>query len=403
MKSKLLAAFALTLILLAGRATGASEWTAWSPLQGHSGGKDDQVEGRSILDESSLAQGSESGYRFYYELRNLSSTETAKVILRFPASGATATYELLSGGTASGSGISPNPVQLDIESQITWEEPKVSKQPDPPDAGDNLPSASTPSSDTGSDHKNDSVLGLPLGTDSKPFAAALADDSRHYTALLAYSKPDRYENTPEGMAKFVRDMEGWSADLREDYGRHIKIVSSNDHEVFALIEDTIGSDLSGFFSPADGNARVIKLTRLDPNSSGENADTSTESADKPTTPTFQGNGPIPTESPAEKEPKRKPSALPAASPKTAPTAAPQTATAPASQRHEGYWWDPDDEAADDPDPMIYVRLQGVATRVRLSVAQKENGVPADATPENMTVYREKLKKIITNRHTQKRS
>jgi hypothetical protein len=67
----------------------------------------------------------------------------------------------------------------------------------------------------------------------------------------------------------------------------------------------------------------------------------------------------------------------------------------------GYWYDPDDVEAKGSNPIIYVRVEGVATRVYLNDAS-DYGVPKDATLDTMTWYRERTGKIDPkkNRGTQ---
>ncbi len=82
---------------------------------------------------------------------------------------------------------------------------------------------------------------------------------------------------------------------------------------------------------------------------------------------------------------------PKSTPARPESAAPSSAT-------PGYWYDPTDREAKGGDPIIYVRVDGVATRVPLSEAA-EYGVPPDASIDTMTHYSERQKKVLIDRGT----
>ena len=117
---------------------------------------------------------------------------------------------------------------------------------------------------------------------------------------------------------------------------------------------------------------------------------------------FEGNGPLPSEQGIE-VPGSGPKFAPpppnkfASNPKTEP-AKPEPAKAAAVP---GYWYDPTDAEAKGSNPIIYIRVDGVATRVYLEDA-KGYGVPENATVDTMTWYSERTGKIVPgkNRGTQ---
>jgi hypothetical protein len=88
---------------------------------------------------------------------------------------------------------------------------------------------------------------------------------------------------------------------------------------------------------------------------------------------------------------------------TKPTAAPSAkpAGSPGQDKtpHDGYWFDPQDRSADDDDPCIYVRVNGLVERMPLSEAIKRCGVPDDATIDRMSHYSERQKKVLIDRGT----
>lgn len=121
-------------------------------------------------------------------------------------------------------------------------------------------------------------------------------------------------------------------------------------------------------------------------------------------PKFEGNGDAsPTDGTVvpgteEKPVAEKPQA-PTAKPPAGPVAAkpvPKPAP-PKAKPIPGYWFDPTDNDADDTDPTIYVRIDGVATRMTLNEAKDPRiGVPVNATVATMTWYNERLGKITKN-------
>lgn len=63
--------------------------------------------------------------------------------------------------------------------------------------------------------------------------------------------------------------------------------------------------------------------------------------------------------------------------------------------HDGYWFDPSDKQAKIVDHIIYVRFNGEAKRVPLSLAKTKHGVPESATRATMSHYSERLDHLIT--------
>lgn len=63
--------------------------------------------------------------------------------------------------------------------------------------------------------------------------------------------------------------------------------------------------------------------------------------------------------------------------------------------HDGYWFDPSDKEAKIVDHIIYVRINGEARRVPLSLAKTKHGVPASASRATMSHYSERLNHLIT--------
>lgn len=71
--------------------------------------------------------------------------------------------------------------------------------------------------------------------------------------------------------------------------------------------------------------------------------------------------------------------------------------------HDGYWFDPTDESRDDDDPFVYVRVNGVAQRIRLSQAPAAYGIPDGLTIDQMSWYNERLRKLEKNYNNTHRS
>jgi hypothetical protein len=71
----------------------------------------------------------------------------------------------------------------------------------------------------------------------------------------------------------------------------------------------------------------------------------------------------------------------------------------AKPRHNGYWIDPGDKEAKGSDPVIYVRVDGTARRMNLSVAKRVYAVPDEATSDTMSVYVESLGMVVKDKKT----
>lgn len=97
-------------------------------------------------------------------------------------------------------------------------------------------------------------------------------------------------------------------------------------------------------------------------------------------------------------------AKPAPRPKPAPKSEPKPEPKkPEAVMHDGYWFDPTDESRDDDDPFVYVRVNGVAQRIRLSQAPAAYGIPDGLTIDQMSWYNERLRKLEKNYNNTHRS
>lgn len=134
-------------------------------------------------------------------------------------------------------------------------------------------------------------------------------------------------------------------------------------------------------------------------------DGSAETPAPPKKKDFEGNGPLSEEDLRGKN-------VSGSGPKFAPTKPDKFSAKPKSESAKadpaktaatpGYWYDPNDNEAKGSDPIIYVRIDGVATRVPLSEAGSY-GVPKGASLDTMTWYSERDGHIVKgkDRGTQK--
>ncbi len=373
----------------------AGDWSSREPLDSNQGGT---IELRYRRDEGRDDQ--EKGYGFVYQINNTSNRQGARVSFCFgtqdpqtgrwsnPSKGeVTKVLEVGPGGTASGTVYSPYPASMDYFASVEWVDGLTS----PPEKEEGT--GATPGDPSGEDEgkgkspddpagespkeKGPTFEGVPL-TDVQGVLGKLRVSEHFRVALVLHWQGSDEYPAAEGSAETITWQQATIGLLESYRDPHylrpgvslasFQIRKSSAKEIIVEFDDICREHLE-FLLGVETNPPpdILELSALGNGSlvSGEEKI-------------------IPASRPRSEA---KPVAAPVSETKRDPVKA-------APSRHNGYWFDPGDKEAKGEDPMIYVRVDGTARRMKLSVAKRDYGVPGSATKDTMSVYMESLGMLV---------
>jgi hypothetical protein len=378
-----------------------SEWSEWTPLGGNTKPeRDGAIEVRQRIAE--LSENPARAATFLIEFRNRSDSHAARIQLLFPRwNDATQSWDppdesrperlkVPPLGTASLRQPSPSALRLEYASLIEWEDEAVDDGTGSPG---NPADAATPEATPEAD---------PVTPITPELAAIFSlleqePETSRFSVLLKLTRPAGFE---EPMAHTDSGVYTWRQVYHDQFafraGEYpdlkLEIISESDTEFVVRYGSATVAELLRFREYFYIVLEFIELSRLSPNGTLEPLIAAQPPKPPPATRPAE-NGPL-TE--AEIAGKIVPGTERSESPARAPAAGQLTGP---TLRHSGYWFDPGDRDAKAPDPVIYVRLGAQALRMPLSVAKRDLGVPADASPTSMSHYSEQRKTVLIDRGT----
>lgn len=393
MKALLFAA--VSLCLSCGGSALAGEWTHWEGVKGElHAERSAVVTARSRRDEAGDEM--EKGYLFVYELRNHSSTLTAKVSLYFPQQDpATRTWSNIDlshppmvhdvppAGTVTGTRYSPSSRGLIYESDIKWSENLTSLTDEKKvhAEADKNAEVKTKTATAATDFE-----GIAL-TDNQGLRARVSqspETEKFRAKMVLRGFPGTrdfpvlrkgtlfYDEIPSTWRQLMDEEIANGLAAEEPYHTVIKVLAASETEMTVDVITTCRNYLVTWLEEDEFPLTMLELERLGPAPANESL------------PPEQNGEKIISASQAEPKPAAESNA---------------SSLSGALVLHQGYWSDPGDKDAKAQDPVIYVRVSGQAKRVKLSAAKESYGVPASAAPDMMSHYSEREGKVLIDRKT----
>lgn len=405
-RSILLSVFAM---LCAVSASAEATWGEWKPLQGHQAvGRDAAIEARVIGEEISSNGPSNLGTPFAYEIRNIYSEHVAKVTLNLPkrdartniwSQGDPIEFTIRPGECiAVQTCYSPDPNVLNIKSVVHWDD----------EPGFKPEGKTTEEKNAEAPIQDGAYSGVPLDD----FEAVLEHKPEGPPVLLDVviaasfvSVPPVNKNIP-WKPEFLKYLEMSAAMglIAENISTEAEEVKFRLNGVFMNVLSMIfGGDRQNFRFNDKGHVVKLRFVSVSPwippgsREEPRNRNTTSQNSQP-----FRGNGDLSEEGLRGKLVEYT-SSHPNTNktPKSGAFSAPARASANTSQ---GYWLDPFDKDShvDEIDPVIYVRVNNAAKRVRLSEAKAKYGVPSTANRDTMTLYSEEAREILLDRGTHRK-